>query len=160
MICRIHLNRFPRQNPAFNSNFSNFTVLSTVTLVVTTPQATVLLAFDTKSVHTKILSHNNLQEKIEKSFNDLRIITGMSDEELRSTILTLCDSSLPLLNVRFNEEKRECYSLSDQLLNGSLGGRIVRARASSPLAERGMKMTEGGLRISVSSGRMSHCFRP
>jgi hypothetical protein len=80
--------QIPSQSPSVNSSFT----FKSVTLVLTAPQAAVLIAFDK-------LSGMQQNRKIFLSFIELSVTTGLRDEELRSVILSLSDKSLPLLEV-------------------------------------------------------------
>eukprot|EP00596_Hydrurales_sp_CCMP1899_P006182 CAMPEP_0119050330 /NCGR_PEP_ID=MMETSP1177-20130426/69283_1 /TAXON_ID=2985 /ORGANISM="Ochromonas sp, Strain CCMP1899" /LENGTH=204 /DNA_ID=CAMNT_0007028599 /DNA_START=478 /DNA_END=1089 /DNA_ORIENTATION=+ len=83
-----------------------------VTLIVTVPQATVLMAFDLGSTGNEAASLHS---------KELNIITGLGTEELEYVLKSLCERSLPLIEMEKSIDGSS-YLLSSALRNGVLGG--------------------------------------
>lgn len=91
--------------------------VASVTLVLSTPQAAVLLAFQSTAMGP---SSGRDRDCGERSVLDISLKTGLWGEELACVLQSLCDSALPLLcRGRCNSE---AYILSPRLLSGQLGG--------------------------------------
>ena len=122
LCCRIQQNKLSRSTYVF---YNSSTLVPSVTLIVSTPQAVVLLAFESKSIVVTdkvILKQNKDKDKVERSFSELIDITGLEYDELQTIVLSLCHHTLPLLSKSKNKHDKDIYYLSEALLNGSLGG--------------------------------------
>ena len=119
LSCRIQLNKNSRSTMVFNNNT---TLVPSVTLMVSTPQAAVLLAFESKLIMKTEKKISSDKDRIEKSMKELSDITELDYDELNGIILSLCHHTLPLLSKRKNSNQDDVYYLSDSLLSGALGG--------------------------------------
>ena len=93
-----------------------------ITIVLSTPQAVVLMAFQSSiSSNSGFLDYNH-QAKIERNLFTLGTMTGLWEEELHAVVTSLCDTSAPLLQVSIDSQNREMFSLSEQLMTGNING--------------------------------------
>lgn len=121
-----------------SSSSSSSSSITYVTIVLSTPQAAVLMAFQSSMSSNSGVVDCNQQAKIKKSLFNLGTLTGLWEEELRAVVSSLCDASAPLLQVVLDSQNKETFSLSEQLMTGNLKGTregdtlVVRAKALHP----------------------------
>ena len=121
-----------------SSSSSSSTSITNVTIVLSTPQAAVLMAFQSSMSSNSGVVDYNQQVEIKKSLFNLGTLTGLWEEELRAVVSSLCDTSAPVLQVALDSQNKEIFSLSEQLMTGNLKGTregdtlIVRARGIHP----------------------------
>jgi hypothetical protein len=97
-------------------------LLPPITLIVTTPQASILMAFEAHLNHRNCNENYKIYKKNEEvslRLEELSDITGLVDEELQYILKSLCDSSLPLIE---RSPDGMNYMLSSLLRSGALGG--------------------------------------
>ena len=123
-----------------------------ITIVLSTPQAVVLMAFQSSiSSNSGILDYNH-QTRIERNLFTLGTLTGLWEEELRAVVTSLCDTSAPLLQVYFDSQNKEIFSLSEQLMTGNIKGvrdgdaLIIQASALHPCPRQLRGLGDGFIR--------------
>ena len=128
----------PTSSTHSSSSASSSSTGTYITIVLSTPQAVVLMAFQSSiSFNSGILDCSH-QAKIERNLFTLGTMTGLWEEELRAVIASLCDTSAPLLQLCFDSQNKEIFSLSEQLMTGNIKGMrdgdalIIKASALHP----------------------------
>lgn len=116
-----------------------------VTLALTTPQACIVMAFDNHK-HSRNHEYNEkngmkdlkgYEEALD--LTELSEVTGLYGEELQYVIKSLCDISLPLLEILPDGNN---YVLSNALRSGSLG---AKQKSSSSLVWESCAVSEIGI---------------